>query len=355
MPARVLIVRLGAMGDLVHALPVLAALREAWRDATIDWLVDARYASLLRFVSGIDHTFVVGGRAGHMRRGTDGDGGAGTRLEFRGVGGVWAAVRFLRRQRYDAALDLQGLIKSAALARASGARRVIGFAAGHLREPAARVFYGEAVEPAAGVHVVWKNMAMVRALGVGPAGLVFPLGASLDAGIAEALPLPDASGGGTFAVVNPGAGWPNKRWAPDRFGAVAAHLASRHGLRSLVTWGPGEQALAEAVVRASGGAARCAPSTGLGDLIAVLGRARIFVGGDTGPLQLAAALGTPTVAVFGPTSPARNGSWSAEDISLSRFDTCECHHKRRCRRTTPCIDDIEVSEVIGAVDRRLGA
>jgi ADP-heptose:LPS heptosyltransferase len=263
-------------------------------------------------------------------------------------------VRFLRRQHYDAALDLQGLIKSAVLARASGARRVIGFSAGHLREPVARVFYGDTVEPAAGVHVVWKNLAVVRALGIEPAGLVFPLGASLDAAMAEALPPPDASGAGTFAVVNPGAGWPNTRWAPERFGAVAAHLASRHGLRSLVTWGPGEQALAEAVVRASDGAARCAPSTGLGDLIALLGRARIFVGGDTGPLQLAAALGTPTVAVFGPTNPARNGSWLAADVSLSRFDTCECHHKRRCRRATPCIDDIGVGEVLEAVDRRLG-
>ncbi|MDO8835963.1 MAG: glycosyltransferase family 9 protein, partial [Vicinamibacterales bacterium] len=274
---------------------------------------------------------------------------------FPGLGGLWAAARFLRRQRYDAALDLQGLIKSAALARASGARRVIGFAAGHLREPAARAFYGDTVEPAAGVHVVWKNMAVVRALGIVPAGLAFPLGASLDAAMAQALPPPDASGAGTFAVVNPGAGWPNKRWAPGRFGAVAAHLQATYGLSSLVTWGPGERELAEAVVRASGGAARCAPATGLGDLIALLGRARIFVGGDTGPLQLAAALGTPTVAVFGPTSPARNGSWSAEDISLTRFDTCECHHKRRCRRATPCIDDIEVGAVIDAVDRRLQA
>jgi lipopolysaccharide heptosyltransferase I len=355
MPARVLIVRLGAMGDLVHALPALAAIREAWRDATIDWLVDARYAGVLRFVSGFDRAVVVGGRAGRPPRAPEGEGVAGTRLEYPGLTGVWAAIRFLRRQRYDVALDFQGLIKSAALTRASGARRVIGFASGHLREPAARVFYGDAVEPAAGVHVVWKNMALVRALGIEPAGLAFPLAAALDATVAAALPPPDAAGCQTFAVVNPGAGWPNKRWRADRFGAVAAHLKSKHGLLSLVTWGPGEQALAEAVVRASDGAARVAPPTGLGDLIALLGGARIFVGGDTGPLQLAAALGTPTVAVFGPTSPARNGSWSAEDVSLSRFDTCDCHHKRRCRRATPCIDDIGVGEVMDAVDRRLGA
>ena len=151
----------------------------------------------------------------------------------------------------------------------------------------------------------------------------------------------------------PGAGWPNKRWRPERFGALAGHLRDRHGLVSVVAWGPGERALADSVVRASDGAARCAPATGLGDLIAVIRRAALFVAGDTGPLQIAAALGTPIVSLFGPTSPARNGPWSTLDISLSRFDRCDCDHKRRCRRPFACIDDISLDEVITAVDRRM--
>jgi heptosyltransferase-1 len=156
-------------------------------------------------------------------------------------------------------------------------------------------------------------------------------------------------------VLNPGAGWPNKRWCPERFGALARHLRDRHGLLSVVMWGPGEQLLADTVVSASNGAARCAPATGLGDLIAVIKRAALFVAGDTGPLQIAAALGTPIVSMFGPTNPARNGPWSALDISLSRFDQCDCHYKRRCRRPSRCIDDITLDEVLAAVDRRLGA
>jgi len=382
MGSRVLIVRLGALGDLVHMVPAVAAIRAAWPDARIDWLVDARYATLLSFVSGFDRAIVIG----HSSRasvdpnsGSVSPGGlnalaarnnvaagspsvapvSGTRSDDRvfpgGPSGVWRAVRFLRAQSYDVALDAQGLIKSALLARASGARRVIGFAAQFLREPAAQVCYTETAVPERGVHVVRKNLALVRALGIDPGALRFPITAPFDPELARALPAPGPDGQLRFAILNPGAGWPNKRWRPERFGAVAGHLRDRHGLLSVVTWGPGEQALADAVVRASDGSARSAPATNLGGLIAVIERATLFVAGDTGPLQIAAALGTPIVALFGPTDPARNGPWSLSDVSLSRFDQCDCHHKRRCRRSSACIDDITIDEVLRAVDRRLEA
>ncbi len=335
MAPRVLIVRLGALGDLVHALPSLAALRDAWPDARIDWLVDRRYAGLLAFVTGLDRVVVLGKRG---------------QAPF----SAWLhAIRLLRAERYDVALDFQGLLKSAALARLSGAGRVVGFDRGHLREPAARVFYTGPVTPDETGHVVRKNLALVRALGIPADVLRFPLDAPMDPALASVLPPPGAGGARPYAVVNPGAGWPNKRWPAGRFGVLAAHLRSRHGLVPLVAWGPGEQDLARAVVEASGDAARLAPPTGLGDMIALLKHAALFVGGDTGPLQIAAAFGTPIVGMFGPTNPARNGPFAAADVGLSRFEGCECHHKRRCRRPTPCIDDITVDEVIAAVDRRL--
>ena len=96
-----------------------------------------------------------------------------------------------------------------------------------------------------------------------------------------------------------------------------------------------------------------APSTTIADLVELCRAAALVIGGDTGPLQIAAAVGTPVVGVFGPTNPVRNGPWSAADLCVSRFDDCECHHKRRCRRETPCIDTITVEEVAGTVDRRL--
>ena len=124
---------------------------------------------------------------------------------------------------------------------------------------------------------------------------------------------------GAFAMINPGAGWPNKQWPAERFGALAAHLRDRHGLRSTVTWGPSERALAESVAHASNGAAAVAPATEIGDLLALARAASLCVAGDTGPAQLAAAVGTPVVGIFGPTNPARNGPWAADDTSVSRF------------------------------------
>ena len=156
-----------------------------------------------------------------------------------------------------------------------------------------------------------------------------------------------------YALINPGAAWPNKRWPPARFGEVAAALSERHRLLPVVLWGPGEQAIAAGVVGASRGTATVAPPTGIGDLLALARGARLMLSGDTGPLHLAAAVCAPMVALFGPTDPGRNGPWEAADISLSRYADCVCHYQRRCRRSRPCIEDISVEDVRAAVDRRL--
>lgn len=330
MPRRVLIVRLGALGDLVHALPAVAALRAAWPDAQIDWLVDARYKALVDFVPAVSRVVVLGRQA----------------TSFAGT------VRRLRRERYDTAIDLQGLIKSAALARLSGAREVVGFATPLLRERVARLFYTMQADRDDSGHVIAKNVGVLRVLGLEPAAWTFPIAVPASGAVDVVRGALGISRDQRYAVLNPGAGWPNKRWPPERFGQIARHLSGHQGWPSLVLWGPGEQGLAESVVAASGGTARMAPPTGLGDMLAVIQSAALFVAGDTGPLQLAAALGTPIVGIFGPTNPARNGPWSPSDVTCSRFEQCECHHKRRCRRAVPCVQDIGVDEMIAAVDRR---
>jgi lipopolysaccharide heptosyltransferase I len=331
MARSILIVRLGALGDLVHALPAVAALRAAWPEARIDWLVDGRYAALLELVTLIDHRIVVGGPAGRP---------------------VLSAVRELRRAGYDLAIDFQGLIKSAALARLAGARETAGFVRGQLREPFAGIFYTRRIRGDDGGHVVRKNLSMAEALGASAGDVASPLRPTASSVPARVRALLELDARGRFAVINPGAGWPNKQWPADRYGAIAAHLRARHGMRSVVTWGPGDQALAGEVAAASEGAATVAPVTALADLIELARAASIFIAGDTGPKQLAAAVGTPIVGVFGPTSPLRNGPWNAADTWVSRFDDCECHHKRRCRRATPCINTITVEQVADAVDRR---
>jgi lipopolysaccharide heptosyltransferase I len=332
MARSILVVRLGALGDLVHALPAVAALRAAWPDARIDWLVDGRYAALLAMVPIIDRTIVVGGAAGAS---------------------TLSVLRSLRRARYDASIDLQGLLKSAAFARFSGARDTIGFATAQLRERAASLLYTTQVQADDDGHVIRKNLSLVRALGVAAGAITCPLAVPPTPKLAEVRTLLGAGDAGAFAIINPGAGWPNKQWPADRYGAVSAHLLQRHGVPSLVLWGPGELERAERVAVASHGAARVAPATSLADLVAVTKAAAVFVAGDTGPMQLAAAVGTPVVGVFGPTDPARNGPWADDDVCVSRFHECECHHKRRCRRPTPCIETIAPQEVIDAVDRRL--
>jgi len=329
---RLLIVRLGSLGDVIHAIPAVAALRRRHPGARIDWLVDPRYVELLGIVEGLDQAIPIDPR-----------------------GRVSVFLRTLarvRRDRYDAVVDLQGLLKSAVLARLSGAGRVIGLPREHLREPLARLLYSEMPDPGPDPHVIHKSLALMRVLGVVDATVEFPLrvprtvtGDTVAAGF----------GSDGYALLNPGAAWPNKRWPPERFGALAVQIRERIGLRSLVLWGPGEEDVASLVVGASRGAAELSPRTNLMDVLAIARRARVMVSGDTGPLHIAGAVGTPIVALFGPTFAERNGPWVRGDISISRASRCLCHYERRCRLLQPCIDDIAVDEVTTAVEYRIAS
>jgi heptosyltransferase-1 len=320
---RFLIVRLGSLGDVVHAIPAVAALIDRYSEARVDWIVDPRYVDLVKRIERIGSVIPCDPR--------------------QGWGSLMVTARRLRRERYDAVVDLQGLIKSAVLARVAGARRTIGFTSPHLRESFASVFYTETHDPGDARHVIDKALALLRALGVQDTTVRFP------------LTVPPRVRSDAYVLINPGAAWPNKRWPADRFGALAAAIRERHGLRSVVLWGPGEEGAAADVVAASRGAAEQAPLTSITDILALAQGASLMVSGDTGPLHLAAAVGTPIVALFGPTRSERNGPWSPADISLSRFDTCVCHYERRCRRGQPCIDDIGIDAVIAAVERRVAA
>jgi lipopolysaccharide heptosyltransferase I len=328
----ILVVRLGALGDIVHTIPAAAALRHAFPDARIDWLVEARHRSLVDLVTGIDRAVV---------------------LERPSLAGWLDVVRRMRDVAYDVAIDFQGLMKSAVLARVSGAHRVIGFSIWHLREKGARPFYSEIYRdtPAERAdHIVRQNLTLLRSLGVSDTTIRFPLADVRS----RALDDVRAALGGEhpFALINPGAAWPNKRWPPERFGEVAAFLREVRGLPSFVLWGPGEEGLAGAVQERSSGAARTAPATRVGDLVALCRAASLMVSGDTGPLHIAAAVGTPTVSLFGPTDPQRNGPWSPDDTTVSRYGACGCHYERRCRKDNWCLESIDVAEVTAAIQQR---
>jgi heptosyltransferase I len=328
----ILIVRLGALGDIVHTVPAAAALRRAFPEARLDWVVDARHAAFADLVLPLDRVITLA----------------------RPSAPAWVdLVRQLRPARYDVALDFQGLMKSAVIARASGASRVVGFSIWHLREKTARPFYSEVDGPQDHAHVIQKNLSLLASVGVNTDEVRFPLARTQSAAL-EIIKegLADA-GRSAYALINPGAAWPNKRWPAARFGEVAQFLRDVRGLASYVLWGPGEAPLAQQVIEASAGAARLAPPTTMGDLVEVSREAALMVSGDTGPLHIAGAAGTPLVAIFGPTDPARNGPWAPDDIVVSRHGVCGCHYQRQCRQPAWCLNDVQVAEVTAAIQQRL--
>lgn len=339
---RLLIVRLSAMGDVIHTLPAAEALRAAFPKAMIGWLVEERWSDLLC-------------APGTPRRGARSEGrplvdwvhtvnlkawrkSLFTISTTEKIARVW---NDLRGARYDVAIDLQGAIRSAVLARWSGARVVWG--AMQPRESAASLWYTRQAI-ARGAHVVDQNVSVANAisgLSIAAPAPSLPRDPESEKRIAKRLA--DAAIG-EFAILNPGAGWGAKRWPAERYGLVARELADRD-MKSIVNFGPGEEALARETEAASLGSA-VALQCSISELIALTRRAELFIGGDTGPLHLAAALGVPVVAIFGPTDPARNGPFGTRSVVLRNPASATTH--ARNPKPDEAMLDIGIDDVVNA-------
>ncbi|HJR05915.1 MAG TPA: lipopolysaccharide heptosyltransferase I [Pyrinomonadaceae bacterium] len=343
---RILIVKLGSIGDIVHTLPSLAAIRRALPRARVEWVVERRAAEVLRDNPLVDRLIELDTKALRRWRPVSGETLLATRQQ----------LRRLRASAFDVALDFQGLLKSATIARLARTPRVYGFARPALREPASRFLLTKTVNVPLDTNVIRKNLALASvALGINVPSdgdeFEFPIATSHahEREAEDAAALVD----GKFAILNAGGGWPTKLWSADRFGALADALLAEHGLRSLVTYGPGERELAEQVVRASRTSAAQPVSLSLKGFYALARRASLYVGGDTGPTHLAVAAGAPVVGLFGPTEWWRNGSPRSADICVERTDIwcrVDCH--RRACSVWICMD-IEVSRVAAAAGERL--
>jgi heptosyltransferase-1 len=309
---RILIVRLSSMGDVIHALPAAAILRAAFPRATLGWLIEERWAELLCTVptarSGprsparpfVDHLHPVNLKLWRKEI-----------FQPPTWERIASSLSDLHAVDYQVALDLQGAVRSAVLARWSGAPVVVG--ARQPRENAASMWYTRLVL-AQGRHVVEQACSLAESL----------IGAHVPIPAAEfpCDPIAEAAvdlrlhelGLERFVILNPGAGWGAKQWPAERYGEVAQALAA-DGFRSIVNYGPNEEALGRAAEAASSGTA-VALSFSISELIALTRRACLFIGGDTGPMHLAAALGVPVVALFGPTDPARNGPFATPSMVL---------------------------------------
>jgi heptosyltransferase-1 len=321
---RLLIVRLSSMGDVIHTLPAAQALREAFPRAMIGWLIEERWAELLYAPGSPPH----GPRSAQrpLADWVHAVSLAGWRKSLFTLSTVQQIVKVwndVRAARYDVAVDLQGAIRSAVLARWSGARVVYG--AAEPRESPASLWYTHPVIAPA-PHVIEQNLAIAEAVThkKSKASLArFPRDLEAERRIDEQL---KAASIRDFAILNPGAGWGAKRWPAQRYGQVAKALAD-HGLPSILNCGPGEARLALAAEAASEGGAKTIKCS-ITDLIALTRRAKLFIGGDTGPLHLAAAIRVPVVAIFGPTDPARNGPYGTRSIVLRHPESPTSHARR---------------------------
>ncbi|HWQ57112.1 MAG TPA: glycosyltransferase family 9 protein [Bryobacteraceae bacterium] len=287
----ILVVRLGAMGDIVHTLPAVASLKHSFPGSRLTWVVEPQWAPLLEGNPFVDRVAL---------------------LNRDSPGAIFESCRELRTERYDMAVDFQGLIKSALVASVARPERIYGFHQSQVREKLAALVYSNKTMSRS-VHVVDKALDLAADAGAGTTVKKFPLPSGR-----QESPLP----GGPFVLACPLAGWRSKQWPPEYYGELAVRLRNELGV-TLVVDGP---ASAAGALAAAGDAFRhfsCLPG-----LLYAIRRAAAVVGGDSGPLHLAAALGKPGVAIFGPTDPARNGPYGGS-ITVLRSAGAATSYKRR--------------------------
>ena len=332
-----LVIRLSSIGDIVHALPAVAAFGQSFPQAEIHWLIERRYAPLL-----------AGNPYVHRIITLDTLSWRGSLPPLSVLEEMLKTLIGLRKSAYEAAVDFQGLWKSAFIALLAGAKDRVGLAEPWLREPSAAILYTARV-PVAGRHVVEENLALVEHLGarVGPWQFPLPHSPETDQYIDDQLARLDVR---DFMIINPGGGWKSKRWAPENYALLLRLLEARFSSQFLLTGSPEESDLISGILESAGTKQAYNFPSSVVQFIALARRAQLFLGGDTGPLHLAAAVGTPVVAIHGPTDPARNGPFSRADIAL--YNQAPVNHSRRARNAA-YIEGISVESVAAAIEERL--
>lgn len=342
---RILIVKLGSIGDIVHTLPVLAEIRREKPQAEISWVVEKRSAEILRDNPEIDRLIEIDTK--NLRSNGTAD------AVLRNLRGQ---VSELRKGSFEIAVDFQGLIKSAIVAKLSGAKKRWGFAGRALREPASRIFLTDSVRIPSQTHIIEKNLLLARtALGISQTdeNIEFPI-QTLDIHREEANSTIDVVGP-KFAILNPGGGWVTKLWDARNFGKLADRLWIELGLPSVIVSGPGEHELATRAVENAQTGKVVSVQHSLKGFYELARHAAVYVGGDTGPTHLAIAAGAPVVGIFGPTEWWRNGSLNSSDICVERTDIgcrVDCH-RRTCSNWI-CMD-ISVKTLFDAVRARISS
>jgi heptosyltransferase-1 len=343
MSLKILIIKLSAIGDIIHTLPVLAMVRDSLPDATISWVAEQRSAEILRGNPLIDNLIEVDTRS--LR---------GPRVLERLAAGAVRPAKELRQNDFDIAIDFQGLLKSGMIAKLSRATQRWSFSSRDLREPASRVFYTDTLRVSRTAHVINQYLALAQAaleITRDSERVSFPIfTTSEDKNEAAALV---RSAGNNFAILNPAGGWVTKLWHAEKYGRLADLIWENLGMSSIVVTGPSEASLAKQVLENSRSGKTIAAEPSLKGFYELAKKARIYVGGDTGPTHLAISAGAPVVGIFGPTEWWRNGSLNPDDVCVERLDIgcrVDCH-RRTCSNWI-CMD-ISPETVFEAVRARL--
>jgi len=330
---RFLIARMSAIGDTVLTLPVLCALRQAFPQAFIAWVVERAAAPMVQGHDALDELIVL------------------PRLWLKSPLEIWRLRRRLGAMRIDTTIDPQSINKTAIACWLSGAKQRIGLGGFYGKELSTWLNNVRLVNRQS--HITDRSLELLEPLGVRPSPAQFrvPHNAPAEATIAAFLAASELAHG--FAVVNPGASWDSKLWPSERYVEVVRHLWAQYKLRSVAVWaGDRERAWAEQIVARLPASALLAPKTDLLELTALVRRARIFVGSDTGPMHTAAAVGTPCVALYGTTRPEDCGPYGPQHIALqSRYD--DGTRSQRRKATNEAMSLITAAQVTAACDQIL--
>lgn len=326
---RFLIVRLGSMGDIVHTLPAVHALRESFPQAQIDWVVESKWKPLLDANPDLNEVIPVKRTSWTILR---------------------TCLGRLRAARYDCLLDFQGLYKSGALGWLTGTKKRIGWDRRVAREGGAAVFYTQHVVPEA-AHIVDQNLELALAAGARPGAAKFPLVIQPEAEKAvEQLLATEAMK--EFFLLSPGGGWRAKCWPPERYVELHLALTRRFSMGGVVNYGPGEEPLVAGFREVDEKFQPLRAKLQIGQFLALVRRARLVIGADTGPLHVAVALGTPVVGLYGPTDPARNGPYGKAEVVVRNAGSGETSYRRGDEYAASMLS-ITVEQVLAAVERRL--
>ena len=338
-----LIIKLSSLGDVVHALPFLRNLRANHPDAYIAWVVEERYRELLDGNPDLDEVIPV--RLKLWRKRWNGE----TLRE------VSATRRLLKERRFNWTFDLQGLLKTGIIARITGAPNRAGFHRNNCREKL-NVWLNNRQSPyvAPNGHVVDLCLSQLSVLGDSATQYEFPLIVPAEAERVAEIFIKENSDltARPIAAINPGAGFPTKLWDLKRFAQLADRMTEELGFSILLTWGPGEEGMVKQIADAMRQRPWTAPPTTIAESVALYKRLALFVGCDSGPLHLCAALGIPTVSVWGPTNPVRNGAYGTGHQAVHHELPCSYCWKRKCPLGThECMDKVTVEDVYQAVKK----